>query len=94
MKNNTSRIISNTFAIICGNKRFKSTYLRLQRPKSFYAFSFFKGSTKKKEENVQSPQHNTQNSKKKIGSSSSQQDFEDVDDVYAGLKGTELIFFD
>ena len=43
---------------------------------------------------MQSPQHNTQNSRKKIGSSSSQQDFEDVDDVYAGLKGTELIISD
>lgn len=46
-----------------------------------------KGSTKKKDENVQSPQQNTKISKNRIGSSSSQQNFEDIDDVYAGLKG-------
>lgn len=46
-----------------------------------------KGSTKKKDENVQSPQQNTKSSKNNIGSSSSQQNFEDIDDVYAGLKG-------
>ncbi|CBY30509.1 unnamed protein product [Oikopleura dioica] len=52
-------------------------------------FSWMKGSPKKKDENVQSPQQNTKSSKNNIGSSSSQQNFEDIDDVYAGLKAAK-----